>query len=76
MLPELEQKLTMMPDVTPENVYVELGKEYLLALPDLAILWPNSIITYGHGRIGGLTRPRGSTGSLPCCHPGRDGWPR
>ena len=53
LLPQLEQRLPMMTEVTPENVYVELGNEYLLALPDLAILWPNATITYGHGRIGG-----------------------
>ena len=52
LLPELERILPMTLEVSPRNVYVELGKEYLLALPDLAILWPSARITYGHGRIG------------------------
>ena len=36
----------------PTNVYVEMGRTYLCALPDLKRLWPNAKVSYGRGRIG------------------------
>lgn len=50
--PQVERTLQLMPRMPPESVYVELGKEYLRALPDLSEQWPNTRVIYGYGRIG------------------------
>ena len=36
----------------PTNAYVEMGRNYLRALPDLGQLWPTATVSYGAGRIG------------------------
>lgn len=51
-LPEITRFFDSWADPTPDAVYVELGKTYLPALPDMASIWPDAKITYGFGRIG------------------------
>ena len=36
----------------PKDVYVEMGRIYLRALPSLEEMWPNASVSFGVGRIG------------------------
>jgi hypothetical protein len=50
--PQILNKLQLMPLTGKMNVYIEVGKDYRAALPDLSCLWPQAHITYGQGKIG------------------------
>jgi DNA repair protein RadC len=50
--PQVERVLTSLPMANVESVYVELGSDYLGALPDMRRLCPHARIIVGHGKIG------------------------
>jgi hypothetical protein len=50
--PQVESMLTSLPIADVENLYMELGRDYLVALPDMRRLCPHARITVGQGKIG------------------------
>jgi hypothetical protein len=50
--PQVESILTSLPMADVENLYMELGRDYLVALPDMRRLCPYARITVGQGKIG------------------------
>ena len=50
--PHVERMLTSLPMADVENLYMELGRDYLVALPTRRRLCPHARITVGQGKIG------------------------
>ena len=52
LLPQVRDKLVSRPLAEVTELYIELGKDYLRALPEVGRLCPRARVVYGHGRIG------------------------